>query len=328
MIVVGRLVRLLLRAVVIGMWLWLIPSMWFLFTPSGELAQWVAALAMAVVPPLAAWSVWRSQPGRIVVGGAVAIAYFSWLAIPASNEGNWEEEYARPVTAELVGDSITLRNVRDFEWTSETEYTPRYYDATYDLREIETLDFIKVHWGSPWIAHTMLSFGFRDGRHVTVSVETRRREGQEWSSVAGFFKQYTMAYVIGDERDLVYLRTNVRGEDVYVYPTTTAPEAIRFLFVDILDSATVLASDPEWYNTITDNCTTSLAKHIRKLSGRVARWDPRLLVNGHTDEMGIESGWIEPRGTLEETRAFYYASPRVASLPDIVDYSARLRAGS
>ena len=183
-----------------------------------------------------------------------------------------------------------------------------------------------MHWGIEAIAHTMLSFGFRDGRYLTVSVETRRRKGQDWSSIAGFFKQYTLAYVLGDERDLVRLRTNYRGENVYLYPTNTSKEAIRTLFIDIVETASLLAESPRWYNTISDNCTTSLARHIRKISGR-RRWDPRLLVNGHTDEMGIESGWITPHGSIEETRAFYYVNPKVDRIQDPSDYSSQIRAG-
>ena len=316
----------ILRVIAIGFWLWLIPCAWFLTEGRDEGLRIAVVLATALLPPIAFVLVRRSPGGRVVVEGVLVLAVIAWLSTPPSNEGSWSAEYARIPTATFDGDLVTLRNVRDFRWTSDTEFTPRYYDATFDLNELETLDFIKVHWGIEWIAHTMLSFGFRDGRHVTVSVETRRREGQEWSSVAGFFRQYTLAYVIGDELDLVHLRTNVRGEDVYLYPTNTDPRDIRSLFVDILESATALADEPEWYNTITDNCTTSLARHVRKLPGR-RRWDPRLLVNGHTDEMGMETGWLTPRGNLEETRQYYYVNPKVEDLEDTTGYSAKIREG-
>jgi len=170
----------------------------------------------------------------------------------------------------------------------------------------------------------MLSFGFGNGRYLTVSVETRRRVGQEWSSVAGFFKQYEITYVLGDERDLLRLRTNFRGEEVFVYPTNTPKEDIRFVLLDILERANSLAEEPEFYNTISDNCTTSLATHIRKIRGR-RRWDPRLLLNGHTDQMALEGGWITFDGTVEELRETYHVNRHVEDVDDPTHYSEMIR---
>jgi hypothetical protein len=312
-------------ALLFGLWLWLIPCLYYAPLPGGEL--WTAAAAFFALAPIVALVFLPDRRRTLRVLAVVCVVLLAgWLFIPASNEGDWAADYARMPTAHFEGDLVTVRNVRNFEYRTESDFTPRYYDATYDLNELDTLDFIKVHWGLENIAHTMLSFGFRDGRYLTVSVETRRRKGQDWSSIAGFFKQYTLAYVLGDERDLIRLRTNYRGEDVYLYPTNTPKDQIRMLFVDILESATRLADDPQWYNTVTDNCTTSLARHIRKVRGR-RRWDPRLLMNGHTDQMGIETGWITPHGTLEETRRFYYVNDKVDRIQDPTHYSAQIRAG-
>ncbi len=321
-----RLLRALASVLVVGLWLWLIPCLWYLLPEDPPGVRLTGCLVLALLPPVALVALPDRSRTRRGLAIAIVLLFAAWLSIPASNDGDWATEYARLPKSEIDGHRVTLRDLRSFEWRSETDFTPRWRDARFDLRELETLDFIKVHWGSAAIAHTMLSFGFHrpDGgwSYLTVSAETRRRADQEWSSVAGFFKQYTLMYVLGDETDLLELRTNVRGEDLYLYPTTTAPEDIRFLLVDILESANDFTATPRWYNTITDNCTTSLARHIRKLRGRRS-WDPRLLINGHTDEMGIESGWILPKGSLEETRAHYYANPRVEADPS--DYSNRLR---
>ena len=319
------LFRVLATIVVLGLWLWLIPCIYYL-PFFGEGLRTGAAAVFGVVPLLAlAFAPKRGRTLRVMalVGG---IGFAAWLAIPASNDGEWAPEYAQTPTADFDGNQVTIHDIRNFEYRSETDFTPRYYTASYDLAELESLDFVKVHWGLVDIAHTMLSFGFRDGRYVTISVETRRQLGQEWSTIAGFFKQYSLAYVLGDERDLLRLRTNYRGEDVYVYPTNTPKQDIRLLFIDILETADDLAAHPQWYNTISDNCTTSLAKHIRRVRGR-RRWDPRLLMNGHTDQMGIESGWITPHGSLEETRAFYYVNPKVEKIDDPTHYSAQIREG-
>jgi hypothetical protein len=248
-----------------------------------------------------------------------------WGRIPATGEGDWAPEYSRMPVAEIDGNRVTMRSVRDFAYQTETDFEQRWYDATYDLGELETLDFVKVHWdGLVNIAHTMLSFGFADGRYLTVSAETRRREGQEWSSVAGFFKQYELTYVWGDERDLIRLRTNYRGEEVYLYRTNTPRKDVRALFLDILERTNSLAAEPEFYNTITDNCTTSLATHIRKIRGR-RRWDPRLLLNGHTDEMALETGWITSDLPLEEMRDAHHVNRHVRDVADPTHFSEMIR---
>ncbi len=319
-----RLLRVLASIGVFGLWLWLIPCLYYAPLPGGGVWT-VAAAVFALVPPVALAFLPDRRRTLRVTGVVSAVLFAGWLVVPASNDGDWAPDYERLPTASFDGDLVRVRNIRNFDYRSETDFTPRYYDAIYDLEELDTLDFIKVHWGLENIAHTMLSFGFRDGRYLTVSVETRRRKDQEWSTVAGFFKQYSLAYVLGDERDLIRLRTNYRGEDVYLYPTNTPKEDIRLLFVDILETADDLAAHPQWYNTVTDNCTTSLARHIRKLRGR-RRWDPRLLMNGHTDEMGIESGWLTPHGNLEETRRHYYVNPKVDRIQDPSDYSRQIRA--
>jgi hypothetical protein len=315
-----RLRWVLLSLVVFGLWVWLIPSLLYATHST------VVAATFAILPLAALVFVPNRKRTLLVTGGVCVLVFGWWSSLSPPSEADWAPEYARTPRVEFDGNRVTIHDIRNFDYRSETDFTPRWYDATFDLDQLETLDFFKVHWGLPLIAHTMFSFGFADGRYVTVSVETRRQKGQEWSSVAGFFKQYTLTYVLGDERDLVRLRTNFRGEDVYLYPTNTPKDQIRLLFVDILERVNSLADEPEWYNTITDNCTTSLATHVRKLTGR-RRWDPRLLINGHTDEMGIESGWITPHGTLEETRAHYYVNPKVEKIEDPSAYSAQIREG-
>ena len=320
-----RLGFALLCVLVFGVWAWLIPGILYSNLP----AQWLrvaAAGVFALAPAVALVALPNRKRTLLWTGGVCALVLVWWLTIPAPRDGEWAPEYARTPTAEIDGDRVTIHDIRDFEYRSETDFTPRYYDATYDLDELDTLDFLRITWGSPYIAHTMLSFGFSDGRHLAISVETRRRKGQAWSSFLGFFKQYTLAYVIGDERDLVRLRTNFRHEKVFLYPTQTPKQDIRIVFLDVLERANHLARRPEWYNTITDNCTTTLATHVRKVRGR-RRWDPRLLVNGFTDEMVIEGGWVAPHGSLEETREYYYVNPKVENDSDPTDYSRKIRVG-
>ncbi len=320
-----RLAWVLLSLATFLLWLWLIPSIWFSNLPTQGL-RLTAAAVFAIAPWLALAALPNRKRSLLWTSAACVVVFGWWLAIPASNDREWAPEYERMASAEIEGNRLTIHDVRNFDYRSETDFTPRYYDASYDLDELQTLDFVKVHWdGLVNIAHTMLSFGFEDGRYLAVSVETRREKHEVWSSVRGFFKQYELIYILADERDLLRLRTNFRGEDVYLYPTNTPREGIRFLLLDILERVNGLHEKPEFYNTISDNCTTSLATHIRKIRGR-RRWDPRLLLNGHTDEMARETGWISSELPLDEMRKRHYVNRLVEDVEDPSDYSARIRA--
>ena len=122
----------------------------------------------------------------------------------------------------INGDLVTIHNIRNFDYRTETDFTPRYYTKTFDLREVDSVDVIASYWMGDAIAHIFLSFGFSGKDFIAISIETRRQRHQSYSTVAGFFKQYELFYVVADERDLIRLRTNYRKdppEDVYIYRT-------------------------------------------------------------------------------------------------------------
>ena len=154
--------------------------------------------------------------------GFVALMIW-WSTIRPSNEGDWQADVARLPRVEVRGEQLVVHNIRNFDWRTESDFTPRYVDRTYDLSALRGVDVFMSYWGSPAIAHTIMSWQFDNALPLAVSIETRKRKGQEYSAVKGFFKQYEIIYVVADERDLVGLRTNHRGEQVYLYRLKSTP---------------------------------------------------------------------------------------------------------
>ena len=178
------------------------------------------------------------------------------------------------------GDLVTLHNVRNFDYRTEQDFVARYDDRTFDLRQLDAVDLIAVYWAGEAIAHIMVSFGF-GGEHVAFSIETRKEKGEAYSSIAGFFKRYELIYVVGDERDLIGVRTNYRRPEelVYLYRTRMSPENARRLFLEYVEKINQLKEQPEFYNTLTTNCTTdvwcadagAVRPHPARLAGAAER---------------------------------------------------------
>ncbi len=272
----------------------LIMSCWVVMAVSYSNFPYGARMAAAVVFGAAALcSVFIPKDGgRKIVwfSSLFLISLACWLALSPSNERDWAPDVAKLAYAEVAGSSVTLHNIRDCDYRSETDYTVRHYDRTFYLGSLRSLDLYFVDWGLPHIAHTMLSFGFGGGKYVCFSIETRKKKGEEYSSVRGFFKQYELTYVVADERDVIRLRTNYRkGENVYLYRLDATPDFIRKVFLDYLQSVNGLKDRPQWYNALTANCTTDIWKHIAPYYPK-AKFDWRILASGHVDEMAYELG--------------------------------------
>lgn len=217
-----------------------------------------------------------------------------WLQILPSNDRNWAPEYTRLASVARDGDRVTIRNVRSFTYRSEADYTPAYYDAAYDLGTLDTVDLVTSYWAGEGIAHVFVSFGFHDGRHLAISIETRREQGEGYSTLAGFFRQYELIYVVADERDLIGLRTDVRHERVYLYRLRLSPEVVRRLFVSYLGRIAALDARPEFYNTLFNNCTTGVLGRAQAVSPAIA-YNWRVLASGHAAEYAYRLGLLDDR---------------------------------
>ena len=221
-----------------------------------------------------------------------------WLSIEPQMVRDWAPEYSRLPRAEIQGNAVTLHNLRNFEYRSETDFTPRWETRTYDLDRLSGFDLFFSYWGSPHIAHTIASWEFSDGSHLAISIETRREQGESYSAVAGFFRQFELYYVVSDERDLVGLRTNYRSEDVYLYRLLMPAEEARAFLLDYLKTINRLSREPEWYNALSQNCTTTIRQHVKNIAAH-RPWNWRILANGHLDELGYMRGSINTSQPFE-----------------------------
>ena len=235
---------------------------------------------------------------------------------------------AQTAWAEINGNQVKIHNFRNCDYRTEADYTLVWETKVVGLSELRGLDVFITYWGSPWIAHPIVSFDFGDESHVAMSVETRKEVGESYSAIRGFFRYYELIYTIADERDVVRLRTNYRtGEDVYLFHARVTREQARAIFVDYLSRASRMRDYPEWYNALTNNCTTNIASHVAKARGRAARWDWRILLNGKADQMMYERGNLAsdlPFAELKQ-RGHINAAARIADNDS--DFSRLIRQG-
>lgn len=233
-----------------------------------------------------------------------------WLyAQKPSNDRVWQDEVAMQLAHDIQGDVVTIQNVRNFDWISETDYVPRWETRRYDLSQLDSLDLFLSIWSNDNIAHTLLSFGFKDGERVVFSFEIRKEIGEEFSSIGGFFRQYEMTLIAADEKDIIYTRSNVRGERVYLYPLSVPKDEMRALFLAYLDAADALKHAPSWYNTLSDNCTTAIFDLWRSL--RDIPKDYRVLASGRLPEFLMNIGIIDSTKDPKTAKSHAFINPKV-----------------
>ncbi|MBT1073469.1 Lnb N-terminal periplasmic domain-containing protein [Pelotalea chapellei] len=259
-------------------------------------------------------------------GAIFVVVLLWWLSIPPSNNRDWQPDVALLPSATIDGNMVTIHNIRNVDYRSESDYTVRHYDASFNLAQLRSVDNFLVYWGSPLIAHTMMSFGFDDGRYLCFSIETRKCIGQKYSAVKGFFKQYELTYVVADERDLVRLRTNYRHEDVYLFRLNASKEVMRSTLLEYLRVVNRLREQPEWYNALTNNCTPNLRGHTAPYNPR-GKWDWRLVANGYVDRFMYEEGVLDRSLPLSDLKKRSYINGTANATGDASDFSRRIRAG-
>jgi Domain of unknown function (DUF4105) len=259
----------------------------------------------------------------VALGGIL----FWWSTIRPTNDADWQPDVARLAWGEVQGDRLTIHNLRNADYRTEQDYTVRYEDRTYDLSKLRGLDLFMIYWGSPFIAHTITSWQFDAGPPLAISIETRKKVGQEYSALEGFFKQYELIYVAADERDVIRLRTNYRGEEVYLYRLKTPLPQVRALLLDYVQSMNELRNHPQFYNALTDNCTTTVRRHLTHLDPSAPRFDWRLIANGYGDELLYERGNVDTRMSFPELRARSRVNAKAKAADQDPAFSIRIREG-
>ncbi len=247
-----------------------------------------------------------------------------------SNFRDWTPEQAVLATAETHGNQVTIHNVRNCQYFAADTYLVDYYDKTFNLADVRSVDFLMVPFDSmPVVAHTLLSFEIArpDGKsdHLAVSVEVRKEKHETYNPVKGSARQYELMYVVADERDVIRQRTNYRHENVYLYRTTATPKTSQLLLADILGRVNDLAKQPEFYDTLTNNCTTNIVRHIDRVRPNRITYDVRMILPGYSDELAFNQGLIVPYGTFEQTKQHAYVNPLAERYADREDFSDLIR---
>jgi len=288
-----------------------------------------AALLYLILVTLAMLFFRHSHKGLVIaVAGFIIVAVW-WFSLTPSNQRNWRSDDLATAYAEIAADQITIHNVRNCNYRSETDYNCTWETRSYDPAKLRGVDIFITWWGSPWIAHPIASYDFGAQGHVAISIETRHAVGQDYSSVRGFFRQYMLSYTVSDERDVIRLRTNYRkDEEVYLFRTTVKPQMARHIFLKYLQRVNSLHRHPEWYNALTNNCTTNIAVSAAEAQQRRVRFDWRVLLNGKMDEMMYENGSLITGGlSLAALKEQAHINPAAEAVGYSANFSKLIREG-
>ena len=307
--------------------LWGALALWYQL-PGGSVpralgsAVWMIVVVALLVLALSRRS-WLPLCGYALLLGGLLLW---WATIAPSNQRVWADDVAQLLSGQVEGSKVTLSNVRDFTWRSEDDHDIHWETRQYDIDRLVSADAVLSYWGSAAIAHAMISFGFDDGRHVVFSVEIRKQRDQQYSAIGGFFKEFDMILVAADERDIIRVRTNVRGEDDYLYPLRMDKPAMRALFLSYVRAANRLVDTPAFYNTITSNCTTIVYRMAKQIDPGLPL-DIRLLLTGYLPEYLYGAGILDRSVPLETLRQRSRITDKARHSAPGEDFSRAIRSG-
>ncbi len=269
---------------------------------------------------------WRAGIVALLLA-AVAFGAAALSSAEPSAERDWIPQQAVLPSVGFDGDSVHIRNVRNFSYTAESEFTPGYYDRSYDLSKLESAWFVLTPFYGWWRGpgHTLVSFGFSDSTFLAISVEARRENGEEYGPLKGMFRKYELMYVIGDERDLIGLRGRFGTYPVYLYPIRGEPARMRQVLVEMLTRAEQLREQPEFYNTLTNNCTSNVVMHVNGVAPGRVPGGIKTILPGYTDEVAHRLGLIETELELETARERFAVNERARQYHDDPHFSWRIR---
>lgn len=318
---------IILTLVIVVATAWAALALWYRL-PLPELARGLAACLFALLgfaTAIALFSRWHLRT-LVPFAAAFAAVLLWWSTIHPPEHADFAPDVSRQVTGTRDGDMLTLTYVRDFEWRSRTDFTERWTTRTYDLTKLQTLDLFMSYWAGPEMAHVIMSFGFEGGDYLAWSIEVRRLNGGAFSPLADLFKSNALVIIAADERDVVGVRSNVRGEDVQLYRLRASPQAAKALLLEYVADANALAKTPRFYNSITTNCTTVIVKMIRAV-GDMIPLDWRLIVNGYLPEYTYDQGALDSQLSMQELRERAHIRERAQAAGLTPDFSQLIRVG-
>ena len=273
------------------------------------------------------WALWLSRQRRM---SALFIVLFLcvvawWISISPSHDREWRPEVAVMPRAFIDGDRVRITGFRNFDYRSRDDFDVHYEERIVQLSHLTGLDFFVSYWSEGFVAHTFVSFIFDNAPPLSISIETRPEVGEGFDPVASLFKQFELIYVVGDERDLVRVRTSYRGESVYLYRLNSSPDNVRRLLMIYLARINELADKPEWYHLLTNSCTINIVRYANA-AGRAGRFNIRHLLNGLIDSYLYHSGRVDTTLPFDELRRRSLINAAAQAADDAADFSDRIRA--
>lgn len=320
--------RLLSAVVILIFAIWGAFALWF------QLALWPVAivglllagwLSSGIAAAMALYRHAANTPkilGGYLLFAAVLLGW--WHSLSPSHQRHWADDVAQLLESRIEGDKVSLNNVRNFSWHSETDYVARWESRQYDLSQLISADLVLSYWMGPHIAHTLVSFGFADGQQLVFSLEIRKEQHESFSAIGGFFRQFEQVIIAADEQDIIYTRSNARQEDVYLYRLAMTQPQLRRLFLGYLDTAETLRNTPQFYNTLSSNCTTIVFDLARQIAPTIPL-DYRLLLSGHFAEYAYELGALTPGYSYNELKTRGYINPRTEHISPEANFSKAIR---
>jgi hypothetical protein len=307
--------------------LWGIFTFWW-----GSWPHWLCMTLLTVYVVVHSGVILFAPRRRVFVFCALAfmVPLISFFMMRPSNDRNWQPDVAQMPYADISDDKIVVHNVRNCDYNTEFDFVPRYETRTYELSKLKSVDLMLTDWGLKYIAHTMISFGFEGDQYLCFSIETRKELGESYSAVKGFFRQYELMYIAGDERDLVRLRTNFRnGEDVYLYRLRVVSfKNARNFLLDYLNRINQLHENPEWYNALTENCMTSAFRLAKKQAAPgKGKWHWAVILNGYADLRAYQNNTIDTSLPFDELKKRSRINDRALAADNSPDFSTQIRQG-
>ena len=327
---IGMIIALVLAGLVMAMaTAWGALALYYLAPGSAEVRT-AATWSFAVLGLAALVALFFQRTRRLAgLGFALALVpvLLVWSSAKPSNDRDWQPEVAVLPYATIDGDLVTVHNIRNFDYRTETDVTPAYYDRTFDLRRLDQVDLGASYWMGPAIAHLFVTFGFGDD-HLAISIEARKDRTRPYATLPGFFRQYELVYVVADERDAIRVRTNYRNdppEQVYLFRLIGSMEERRRIFLDYLRDINELHEHPRFYNTLTTNCTTMILAHAA-VNARHAAYSWKVLLSGYAPEYAYEVGRLDQSLPFEELKERGHINVAARVADQAPDFSRRIRA--
>jgi hypothetical protein len=289
--------------------------------------SWLRVALAATFLAFSVWALWLTKRPHMfwAFAGVFVVVAVSWIFITPSHDRPWRPEVAVMPRAIISGDRVRFTGFRNFDYLSENDFTVRYEEREVQISHLTGVDFFVSYWKIGPVSHTFVSFIFDNALPVCISIETRPEIGEGFDPLASLFKQFELIYVVGDERDIVRVRTNYRDEDVFLYHLNISPADARRLFLVYLKRINELADHPEFYHLLSNSCTINIIRYANA-AGRTGGFDFRHLLNGFIDAYLYASGRLASTLPFDELRRRSWINDAARDAGNAEDFSRKIRA--